>query len=424
MKETQYKKRPDWIDWTVIFLLIANTANPFFFQSVEMLSISFIILIILFNFSRPQKVTYNKYLYLYIISILILQFCQTIVYHVFPIKTFLGEYLRIGFAILALSLLGQDFFERFVRFVYVFAVISLCFYFPSVLIKGFAPFMIQTFAKYTLAPFVNNFEGLYTSRENLIIFNFNQIGLYRNSGFYWEPGSHGGILVIAFFLNLFYRREAFLSRYNIIFLITILTTLSTTTYLALFFVILIYLKNFFQTRPLLSLFIFLLLITCSLLLYTRLEFLNNKIDKQIEYSNKGVPGESRFNSFLADMKIMSQHPFIGTGRSIEMKFGKNYFNIGARQIHRNNGLGVLLGTYGVIFFSLFLFLLWKTFFKILENRINAFMGVILIIIIGFSEDYFFKVFFIALVIFCGLNFVPVHIRKKSGKMKLGLKTAI
>jgi hypothetical protein len=158
------------------------------------------------------------------------------------------------------------------------------------------------------------------------------------------------------------------------------------------------------------------------LAYNKLEFLNKKIDKQIEYSNKGVPGESRFNSFLADLKILKDHPFIGTGRNIEMKFGKNYFNIGARQTHRNNGLGVLLSTYGIFFFCLWLLLLYKSFYKIVLHRVNALMGVVLILIIGFSEDYFFKVFFIALVIYCGLDFFPAKVRRIGRKMQLGITT--
>ena len=406
-----------------MFLLIANTANPFFFQSVEMLGISFIFLFILSYFRKGEKVTYNKYFYTYIFFLLTLQMLQCFVYHVFPIKTFLGEYLRISFAVLAITMLREEFFDRFIKFVYVFAVISLCFYIPSLLIKGFAPFMIHNFAKYTLAPFVNNF-GIYANRENLIIFNFGQADLHRNSGFYWEPGANGGFLVIALFLNLFYRKEKLFSRYNSIFLVTILTTLSTTTYLALFFIIIAYLKNYFLSRPILSLFVLLLLITVSVSLYSNLEFLNTKINKQIEKSNRGDPGESRFNSFLADMKIMSEHPLVGTGRSIEMKFGKNYYNLGAKEIHRNNGLGVLLGTYGIFFFMLVLYLLWKTFYKLLNNRTSAFMGLGLIMIISFSEDYFFKVFFIAFVIFCGFDFVPSIQQKKSGKLRLGLRTAI
>lgn len=421
MIEPVHDKKQRYIDGVVMFLLMGNTANPFFYRSVEMLSLSFIILLILYWFKKGRdKVRFNKYLYIYITAIIVLQAAQTAVYHIFPLKTFLGEYLRIAFAILSMTLLGQRFFDRFIQFVSVFAVISFFFYFPALLIRSFGPFMVDHVAKYTLAPFVNNYDGLYVNRENIIIFNFTQIDIHRNSGFYWEPGTHGGMLLIALFLNLFYRKQPLFSKYNIVFFVAILTTLSTTTYLAVFFVVLVYLKEFFLRRPALSVFILLALAATSALLYNKLEFLNKKIDKQIEYTHKGVPGESRFNSFLADMRELKDHPLIGAGRNMEMKFGKNYFNIDAKELHRNNGLGVLLGTYGILFFCIWIWLLYRSFYSVVQNRINALMGVVLILIIGFSEDYFFKVFFIALVTYCGLTFVPAGVRKKSWKMQLGI----
>jgi len=424
MRETAYDKRQNYIDWIVMFLLIGNSANPFFYRSVEMLSLSFICLVFLSWFKKGPKVKFNKYLYLYLGITLLLQICQTLIYHSFPVKTFFGEYLRIAFAILALSILGERFFKLFIKFVYVFAIISLCFYIPSLLIKGFAPFMINNVASHTLAPFVNNDEGLYVNRENIILYNFGQSELHRNAGFYWEPGSHGGFLLIALFLNLFYMKETFFSKYNKVFLITILTTLSTTTYLAVFFIILVYMKDFLLRRPVIAILLLLALTGCSVLLYSKLEFLNKKIEKQIEYSNKGVPGESRFNSFLADMKILREHPVIGTGRNIEMKFGKDYYNLNAKATHRNNGLGVLMGTYGIFFFGLWLFLLYRTLNGVLLNKANAWMGVVLILIIGFSEDYFFKAFFIALVVGCGVTFVPVVRRITGRRLQLGISKTI
>jgi len=409
------------IDWITMFLLVANSANPFFFQSIEMLFLSFLFLILLWYVKKGEATRLNKYFWIYMGALLTLQLAQSLVYHLFPIKTFLGEYLRIAFAMLALKILGDTFFDRFVKFVYVFAVISLCFYIPCVLIKGLAPFLINNVAKYTLAPFVNNFEGLYNSRENLIIFNLSQIQTYRNSGFYWEPGSHGGFLILALFINLFYRKEDWKSRYNKIFFITILTTLSTTTYLALFLVLLVYLKDFFVRRPALSLFFFLSIIGGALLLYNKLSFLQNKIDKQIAYSHKGDPGESRFNSFLADMKTLNEHPYIGSGRNSEMKFGKTFYNVDPHAKHRNNGVGVLLGTYGFFFFCLFLYLSWLSYYKALQDRPNAVAGVAVLLLIAFSEDYFFKPFFIAWILYCGVTVVSAESRTiiRSKKMKLG-----
>jgi hypothetical protein len=414
---------PSWMNWVTMFLLIGNTANPFFYESIEMLAISFIILLGCWFLKEEEDTKLNGYFWVYIIVLTVLQASQTLVYDVFPIKTFLGEYLRIAFAVLAIRILGRQFFDQFVRFVYVFAVISLCFYIPCVLIKPLAHFLIDHVARYTQCPFHRAATGeIYEAPYNLIIFNLGQITLNRNSGFYWEPGTHGGFLCVALFINLFYRKERLTSRFNIVFIITILTTLSTTTYLALFFVLVAYLKNYIIRRPLISLFLLIVVGTIGFLAFTKLDFLSSKIDEQIAKSGSRKTGESRFSSFFADLRALEEHPFIGTGRNVEMRFGKNFYNADLRELHRNNGIGVLLSTYGIFFFFFFFYLNWRSFYLLLGSRVNAWLLLTLVLIIAFSEDYFFKAFFIALTLYCGISMVPdiQPVTVRSRKMQLGI----
>jgi hypothetical protein len=418
-------KTSKWIDWLTMFLLIGNTANPFFYESIEMLGISFVILLGCWFLKQEDNTKLNRYFWVYLGILTILQASQTLAYHVFPIKTFLGEYLRIAFAILSIRIIGQRFFDLFVRFVYVFAVISLFFYVPCVLIKPLAHFLIDHVAKYTQCPFHRAATGeLYEAPYNMIVFNLGQITFNRNSGFYWEPGTHGGFLCLALFINLFYRKQHLTSRFNIVFILTILTTLSTTTYLALFFVVVAYLKDFIIHRPVISLFTLLFVGTIGFLAFTRLDFLSNKIDQQIAKSGSRKTGESRFSSFFADLHALEEHPFIGTGRNVEMRFGKNFYNADLRELHRNNGIGVLLSTYGILFFFFFLYLNWRSYYLLLGSRVNAWLLLTLVLIISFSEDYFFKAFFIALTLYCGVTIVsagqPVLLRSR--KMQLGKNT--
>ena len=413
---------PPWMNWLTMFLLIGNTANPFFYESIEMLGLSFVILLGCWFLKPEEDTRLNGYLWLYIIVLTLLQVSQTLVYHVFPIKTFLGEYLRIAFAVLAIRIIGPRFFDQFVRFVYVFAVISLCFYVPCVLIKPLAYFLIDHVAKFTQSPFSRAFSHQFYESfpTNLIIFNLGQITLNRNSGFYWEPGTHGGFLCLALFINLFYQKEKLTSKMNVIFMVTILTTLSTTTYLALFFVAVAYLKDFIIRRPIISFFMLIAVSIIGYLAFTRLDFLNKKIDQQIAKSGSREAGESRFSSLLSDVRTTEEHPFVGAGRAIEMRVGKNFYNIDIRELHRNNGIGVLLSTYGIFFF----YLNWRTFYILLGSRVNAWLLLILLFMIGFSEDYFFKAFFIAVPLYCGITMVSANRPSKlrSRKMQLGKNT--
>lgn len=427
------RSNPSWMDWLTMFLLIGNTANPFFYESVEMLTLSFIVLLGCWLLKPEDDTRFNKYFWTYVIVLTVLQACQTLNYHVFPLKTFLGEYLRIAFAALAIRILGQRFFDQFIRFVYVFAIISLFFYFPCVTVKPLAYFLIDHVARYTQCPFHRAATGeMYEAPFNIIIFNLGQITLNRNSGFYWEPGTHGGFLCMALFINLFYRKDKLTSKINLVFLLTILTTLSTTTYLALFFVLIVYLKNYFIRRPFISLFLLAAVAGLGFVAYNRLDFLNKKIDEQIEKSGSRKTGESRFSSLFADLRSTREHPLIGTGRNIEMRVGKNYYNADLAEIHRNNGIGVLLSTYGVLFFFFFFWFYWRSFYLLLDNRTNAWLLLTLVIIIAFSEDYFFKAFFIALAVYGGITMENVPLNRtspaprpvRSKKMQLGRNSLV
>ncbi|MGZ3755662.1 MAG: hypothetical protein ACXVJE_10610, partial [Mucilaginibacter sp.] len=72
---------------------------------------------------------------------------------------------------------------------------------------------------------------------NFIFFTFTKgFHDYSNSGFVWEPGSFGCFLIIALMLNLFLNKFVF-EKKSYIMIVGILTTFSTTDYLALLIVL-------------------------------------------------------------------------------------------------------------------------------------------------------------------------------------------
>jgi hypothetical protein len=68
---------------------------------------------------------------------------------------------------------------------------------------------------------------------NFILFTYVKgIHDFRNSGFSWEPGAFGCFLIIALMLNLFLNKFKF-DKKSYLFILAIITTISTTDYLAL-----------------------------------------------------------------------------------------------------------------------------------------------------------------------------------------------
>jgi hypothetical protein len=78
---------PAWMNWLTMFLLIGNTANPFFYESIEMLAISFVILLGCWFLKQEEDTRLNSYFWVYLIVLTILQASQSLIYHAFPVNT-------------------------------------------------------------------------------------------------------------------------------------------------------------------------------------------------------------------------------------------------------------------------------------------------------------------------------------------------
>ncbi|SHJ71397.1 hypothetical protein SAMN04488007_1186 [Maribacter aquivivus] len=84
----------------------------------------------------------------------------------------------------------------------------------------------------------NTFESLTVNDEssrytNFLIFTYDTIHYYRNSGFCWEPGAFGSFLTLALLFN-FLMNDFKLNKEAFIITLAILTTVSTTAYLGVF----------------------------------------------------------------------------------------------------------------------------------------------------------------------------------------------
>ncbi|WP_286813149.1 MULTISPECIES: hypothetical protein [unclassified Maribacter] len=77
---------------------------------------------------------------------------------------------------------------------------------------------------------VETFSLRYT---NFLIFTYDTIHYYRNSGFCWEPGAFGSFLTLALMFN-FLINDFKLNKEALIITLAILTTVSTTAYLGAF----------------------------------------------------------------------------------------------------------------------------------------------------------------------------------------------
>jgi len=309
-------------------------------------------------------------------------------------KTKLGFFVKLLTGFFVLKTLNQFFVKAYINVIAIFVIIiSFIFYFPSLFIHGFKEFLFNIALSHPNPEYKESVRGL-------IIFNLNfgsphDINI-RNSGPFWEPGAFVGYILLAFFFNIL-RGIKINHIQNIILIIGSITTLSTTGYIALFFLVVFY---FFYSKSISKIIFIPGLITVGFILFFTLSFLNQKINDQlIETQKKDLRQDSRnrFSSFIVDIEDLFSSPLVGRGIHEKTRYiDYNRFKIS----NRNNGDSDFLLKFGVIGFLVYFISIYIGFRKIIlfyNFYINgANWGIIFLLIIGFSEGYFLQPFFLTL----------------------------
>ena len=135
----------------------------------------------------------------------------------------------------------------------------------------------------------------------------------QNTGPFWEHGIFSIYLIIAFYINAIYENKI-LTRYNLVFIITILTTLSSSGYV----VLIIAMAFIILQRGGISLskiFLLLLLLVCTYYI-SSLDFMTEKITENAMSTNES----SRFYAMVYHWKQIVESPLIGYGPYLNRVF--------------------------------------------------------------------------------------------------------
>ncbi len=381
---TNYNNR----DLLLVFLLVATTGMEYFYRSQNYILIGCIISSFYFIKSR-QKL--DKSFLLVIILFIIVEVFQCLMFGGFNLRTFSGTYIRLFLSYSVVAIVRLNFFRNYVKLIYWFSLISIPFYIGS-FIPGIESFYTQILGN--IIPQIFERESYYQGRPNIIVFSFEETLFtdHRNSGPFWEPGAFGIFLCIALILNHIENRNIFTQK-NIVFILCIISTLSTSAYIVLgiFFFYINY--NKFR-KNLLYTIVLALLVYSSLILYERIPFLKNKIENNIEIANETTT--SRFGSALADFNMFLKSPIFGFGRA-GAKTGFKSEKAFDVEDHRNNGVFNLMTTYGIIITVFYFNRILQTLKKIgINYNLPSYYYIfsfLVIIILGFSQGIFMRTFF-------------------------------
>lgn len=273
----------------------------------------------------------------------------------------LGYIIPILNAYIIIKLIGNKFFKYFVNVVYVFAIIGLFFWLLENLIPSFNESIPAWVVKFGTDP--------SDWKESLILFAYEPnraIGelIIRNNGGFWEPGAYVTTLVPAFFFSSII--NGINHKKSWIILITILTTFSTTGYIALF-VIIIYNVIVSSYSIVLKNTLIISFVLVSVFAYFSLDFLSTKINQNIEYAQKSdltTPTDGRFIAFNKSIYAVEQNPLIGenliTLREIDYE-AKDWVGYGWMD---------LVAKIGLVFFSWYLLINYSFYKRLVRANSN------------------------------------------------------
>lgn len=198
----------------------------------------------------------------------------------------------------------KEFKTAYVSLLAVLCVISLVLYSASIIFPQLS----------TFNTFINN-HGVESS--NFVIFAYG--GQFRNQGMFWEPGAFQSFISMALLLELSSLPNI---RRVILFIVTLLTTFSTTGFVTMAFILLWY---FFKsdTKKLGKFkFLILLVIISSLLYYFASDLLFNnsystfgKLNplREGSVSNDGSSVSVRYYALIKPLEVFWNYPILGCG---------------------------------------------------------------------------------------------------------------
>jgi hypothetical protein len=377
-------------NYLLVWGLVAVSGFPFFYSTQ-----AFIMLLLVITFFIFLKRSYQFDFRFFAIygAFLLVEALQVFVVKPFEPQIMAGTFMRMFLAFLVVDICKKKFVNYYVDIMYVLIIISFIFFFPSYFFPSFNNFFINNICPFFTAP-GERIEFYSRPQPTIIIFAFDSaIPEFRNAGPFWEQGAFAIFILFGMIFNLTIEKSLWTKR-SLVFSLGLLTTLSTSGYIAFFILVGSYYvinESFFRRM------IFIMIsVPLAFVLYFNLEFLNAKIENNIAIAAED--NTSRFGSGLSDLKDWAKSPYVGWGRG-SMRYGGRKFAFFTVEQHRNNGLSGFLCTYGIFMFIFFFYMYYKSIrAACIESSLNtsfALFGLIVVLLCGFSQTIFQYPFFFA-----------------------------
>jgi hypothetical protein len=386
------------IDYIMVVALVMVSGNIIFLNRTS-LFVVFIFATILFFY---RKAKFDVSFVYFLVGLMVVFILQTFKFNFFPIFTFSGFYVRILIAYFLIKSI-VDFPDKYVKVMYYISIMSFIFFVPVLLVPGLSDILIDKFLLYSKV------ADHITSRYSIVgLYNIVPGHEFRNAGPFWEMGAFGGYLILALMIS-YLRKPELKNKTNIILMIAILTTQSSTGYIS-FLLFLTYIFNREVKNVALKGMLIFSIIFVGYIAYSNLDFLGKKIEKQLDdaralMNTDDLEGTDtdRFVSILKDWHDIQGHVWVGRGPHDRTRFKSKYDTEDVEDI-RTVGSTDILVRIGLPFFLWMFFLMYKSFSRYSRYHWGngEYMGISIISVVLLlltSETYFmYPLFWITMML--------------------------
>lgn len=286
-----------------------------------------------------------------------------------------------------------EFLNKYIKIMYFISLYSLI----TFLILYIYPDYISYF------PTVRNTANLEVHNLFFTVAH-NSSYIKSNFGLFWEPGAFQTFLNLALFMELFISKKTSTKRV-IVFILTVITTFSTTGYIGTFLIMIIYLykkKNIIyksMKNKVFYLFMFLLILIgyqwlpnyIKFKVFGKLQFLFSPHNVlEVDYTSTEV----RINAIKYPFEAYLKNPFFGIGfdNLYQQSLDNAYLMITCTPIN----WFALFGTFTGLLFN---FCLYKWTNVVATGIISKFLIFIFLLIIVISENYNRNMFFFIILFY-------------------------
>lgn len=330
------------------FLVIAISGNPALgVLGKETIYIGTLMFFMVLWWLKPLKFTRQDVLVFALFVLLTLT--HVLSFGSMVVVASLGFLIKLGIALLAVRLI-PDYPRKYVSVMYALACMSLVFYIPVQLGIDLAGI---------LSPI--RIPLPYTDVIHIGIHNFHvpdERG--RNCGMFWEPGAFAGYLILAlFFLVRGGQNKAVLSKQGLVLIAALLSTQSTTGYLAFMVLIVFYVYNADlikgkKSKMLVLPAFIVVLVGGAYVAMNEVSFLGKKINEQIASASahNDTSRINRFGNFMYDMEAIADKPLLGWSATPETRLSidPEVADLIAGQGNGLTGFAIRFGLVGLFIF--------------------------------------------------------------------------